>query len=169
MIRTTLALAAAGLFLVACDAKTAPEGTKLAEPAAPAAPAGPNADADKAMADMAAAMSAAGAGGANAQIANPQMKTFVEGYEKVADIILTVKDQASAKIAAEKLRPLLPEIEKQGKAIEALAENEKMTASMQAAGRLASSALKIAQHMSTLPPDVQQSLGAELEKLPQPN
>src|SRR4051812_14460298 len=81
MMRTTLALAVAGLFLVACDAKPAPEAAKPAETAA--APNGPNADADasKAMTDMAAAMSAAG--NANGEIKNAQMKAFVDSYDEM--------------------------------------------------------------------------------------
>src|SRR5690349_10087346 len=64
MIRTTIALAAASLLLVACDAKPAPEAAK-AEPApAPAAPGDADAAAAaKAMNEMAAAMNGAGAAG----------------------------------------------------------------------------------------------------------
>jgi hypothetical protein len=166
MIRTTLALATASLFLVACDAKPAPEAPK---PEAAATPGDADAAAAaKAMSDMAAAMSASGAGGANAPIANPQMRGFVESFEKVADIVATVKDQSSAKAVGDQLRPLMAKLDEQSKALDALPESEKAAISMQGSRRLMAAVGKMTSHMLSLPPDVQQTLSAELDKLPEP-
>jgi hypothetical protein len=166
MIRTTLALAVAGLFLVGCEAKTAPAGTTAAEPAAaPAAPAGPNADA-KAAADMMAAM--AGAGGAGGEIKNPQMKAFTDSFDQMVNVVLTVKDEASAKAIAPQLKPILAKLEEQSKALDALPENERAAASMQGLTRIMGATGKMAQHINSLPPEVQKTLNAELDKIPQP-
>jgi hypothetical protein len=166
MNRTALALAAASLFLVACEAKNEPVAAKPAEAAAPAAPSGPSAPDAKAMADMAAALSGAG-GGANAEIANPQMKAFVESYEKVVEVVLTVKDNASAKAVGEKMRPLVVKLEEHSKALEALPENERAAASMQGLGRIMGATAKMASHVNSLPEDVQKTLNTEMEKMPQ--
>jgi hypothetical protein len=166
MIRTTLALAATGLLLVACDAKPAPEAAKPAETAA--APAGPNADADaaaKAMTDMAAAMSASGA---NAEIKNPQMKAFVDSYDQMVNVVLTVKDEASAKAIGPQLKPIMAQLEAQSKALDALPESEKAATSMQGMARIMGATTKMAQHISSLPPEVQKTLDEELKALPPP-
>ncbi|HEV7690656.1 MAG TPA: hypothetical protein VGO52_07540 [Hyphomonadaceae bacterium] len=166
MIRTTLALATAGLFLAACDAKPAPEAAKPAETAA--APAGPNADsaaAAKAMTDMAAAMSASGA---NAEIKNPQMKAFVDSYDQMVNVVLTVKDEASANAIGPQLKPIMAQLEAQSKALDALPESEKAGASMQGMARIMGATTKMAQHISSLPPEVQKTLDEELKALPPP-
>jgi len=163
MIRTTLALAAAGLFLVACDAKPAPEVPK---PEAAAAPGDADAAATaKAMTDMAAAMSASGA---NAEIKNPQMKAFVDSYDQMVNVVLTVKDEASAKAIGPQLKPIMAKIEEQSKALDALPESEKAAASMQGMVRIMGATTKMAQHVGSLPPEVQKTLNAELEKIPPP-
>jgi hypothetical protein len=168
MIRTTLTLAAAGLFLVACGPKPE-EAAKPAEPAAAASPDATDADAaQKAMAAAAAAAMAGAGGGSPAQITNPQMKAFVETYGKVTEAVLAVKDEASAKAVGEKIAPLIPQLEAQSKAVEALPESERAAAAMQAAGPLMATVGKMTSHMLALPPDVQEVLSVELEKLPDP-
>jgi uncharacterized lipoprotein YajG len=166
MIRTTLALAAAGLFLAACDAKPAPEAVK---PEAAATPGGPSTSdseaAAKAMTDMAAAMSASGA---NAEIKNPQMKAFVDSYDQMVNIVLTVKDEASAKAIGPQLKPIMAQLEAQSKALDALPESEKAGASMQGMARVMGATSKMAQHISSLPPEVQKTLDEELKALPPP-
>ena len=167
MIRTTLALAAASLFLVACEAKNEPEAAKPAEVATTPGDAD-SAAAAKAMTDMAAAMSAAGAGGANAEIKNPQMKAFADSFDQMVAVVLTVKDEASAKSIAPQMKPILAKMEEQSKALDALPESERAAASMQGLGRIMGATGKMAQHISSLPPEVQKTLNAELENLPQP-
>jgi hypothetical protein len=162
MIRTTLALAVAGLFLVACEAKNEPVA------AAPAAPAGSNADTEaaaKAMTDMAAAMSSAGA---NTEIKNPQMKAFADSFDQMVAVVLTVHDEASAKAIGPQMQPIMAKLDEQSKALEALPESERQAASMQSLGRISGATMKMAQHIASLPPEVQKTLNAELEKVPQP-
>ena len=130
MIRTTLALAAAGLLLTACDAK--PDAAK------PGAAAANSEAALKARAEAAAARSAA-ATTAGSEIATPELKAFVETYEKITGIILTVKDQASAKDAVEQLRPLIQQMQTQAQAINALPGPEINAAAKQANSRLITS------------------------------
>jgi hypothetical protein len=166
MIRTTLALATAGLFLVACDAKPT-ETAKAAEPAV-AVPSGPNAaDADaaaaaKAMTDMAASMNTSG------EITNPKMKAFVDSFDEMVNTVLTVKTEADAKAIGPKMKPILAKIDEQSKALETLPEAERQAASMQSLGRIMAATTKMAQHVSSLPPEVQKTLNEEMEKLPQP-
>ena len=163
MIRTTLALAAAGLFLVACDAKPAPEAPK---PEAATTPGdADSAAAAKAMTDMAAAM---GGANANAEIKNPQMKAFADSFDQMVAVVLTVKDEASAKSIAPQMKPILAKMEEQSKALDALPESERAAASMQGLGRIMGATGKMAQHINSLPPEVQKTLNAELENLPQP-
>jgi len=163
MIRMTLALATAGLFLAACDAKPALEPAKEA-----AASAGPNdtTGAGKAFSDVASAFG--GAGGANAEITNPQMKAFVDSYDEMVAIVLTVKDEASAKAIGPKMQPIMAKLDSQSKALDALPESEKAATSMQGMTRIMAATGKMAQHINSLPPAVQETLNTELEKIPQP-
>ena len=98
--------------------------------------------------------------------ANPEMKAFAETYEKITGIVLTVKDQASAKGAVEQLRPLIQQMQTQSQAINALSGPEINAAAKQAQSRLVTTAGKMAQHMASLPPDALETLDAALKKLP---
>ncbi len=104
--------------------------------------------------------------GAEVQTANPTMTAFVESYEAVVDVVLTVEDEASARAIKEKMQPLVAEFEKQSKALEALPENERHAgATLEAFGRVSDATMKMASHVSALPPNVKQMLNTELESM----
>ena len=155
MIRTACIAAIAALGLVACGPK--PEPAASSKDAATAA-----AEAlQKQNLEAVAALGAAGGG-----TSNPQMKTISTSLTKVADAIVTIKDEASAKTVGQQLQPVFAEMEKASKEFEALPEGEQQAAAMAAAPQLAAAGMKIGMYMATLSPELQAIVERELDKMP---
>ena len=155
MIRTFGLAAVALLAAAACSPK---EETPAAV-----------ADAAKeAQSEQAAAIAALGALSSGGQT-NPQMKAYTANFVKVADAFSAVTDEASAKAAAERLAPVLAEMEQQSAALENMTEAEQMQAAMAAMPELLAAQMKISTAMQTwaTKPELMEIISKELDKIPE--
>jgi hypothetical protein len=152
MIRTLGFAAVALLTVTACGAKEeTPDAAKTAR------------------SEQAAAIAALGALGSGGAQTNPQMKAYTANFVKVADTFSAVTDEASAKAAAEKLAPVLAEMEQQSAALEKMTEAEQMQAAMAAMPELLAAQMKISTAMQTwaAKPELMRIVSEELDKIPQ--
>jgi hypothetical protein len=143
------------LVIAACGKKEEPAATSVPESLPASTAAG------------AAALGALGAAaGGNV---HPEMKKYVAGLTKISDALASVRDEATAKTAAQQIAAANAELEPLQKTIDGWSEADKQAAVLANTAEFAMISQKIAVAAANLQashPELMQTLGTELDKMP---